>query len=1081
MGKLELVDAKVREKIEKSLHMNFLVEAGAGSGKTTCLVKRIISEIASGNGKIQEIVAITFTKKAADELKQRFQNKLEATILETEEAVILMRLNTALSNIDSCFIGTIHSFCSRILRERPIEAMLNPDFEEVDDLASSILLEEAWHGYLEHVRVNNPELLKSLDIIGIKPEELKQCFIQISTYPDINIEGIEIKKPEFRPYYEKLKNLLRDAMDYIPKVAPDNGFDELQKSILAASRNSKYLDMEDERNLINILASFNKLPKVTLNRWADKKIAKEFKEEFTIFRDEIESDMRKWKEYSYYYVLNFVKPGVKYYEELRYKRSLLNFQDLLMKTAEVLKNYGEVRKYFQSKYKFLLVDEYQDTDPIQAEIIFYLTGEDTQEKDFQKLKPRPGSLFVVGDPKQSIYRFRRADIYIYNLTKALIEKSGGETLSLVSNFRSVKSICNVLNKTYKETFPEEFNDYQAKYSMLEGVREDAVGSDFGLRILKVGADFTNKDEIIAEDAKSIGKYIAWAIKGNVKLSRSEDEIKEGLSPTPIPKDFLIILRYKDQMEVYSRALESMGIKTVIAGSSSFGVYPEMKELLKVLRALTDIYNEVYLIAVLRGMFFGISDDILYKFKKSGGRFSIFSEVPEDTPEDTKNAMENAYAKLKKYYSYTKELTPAVVISKIISECGIVPFILTEEMKDIRNGNVYQMLEIIRGYELEGLLDFKQMVTKIEELFTSKLENEISLTGDNNNGVRIMNLHKVKGLEAPIVFLANPYKLTGARVDIHIERKGEKPEGYLAIKKVKGYQVEIIAEPDRWEGFEEEEKKYLVAEEERLLYVAGTRAKNILIISSSEKTNGKNPWSKILNNIPEEFIIDIDKIEMEEKIDTYFQPANFLAEKTKINSIDDKIFSPSFNEITPSVVSTEGETLKVHFGESLGAEFGVVMHKLYQLLVENNQVTEIDILTALKENEVSEGKILTVRKLLKDFKDSNIFKRIKKSKKVLCEIPFSLKINSDESVPSIVFGIMDLVFKEEGGWVILDYKTNAAEREEALEGLTKHYSNQLKLYRAAFEKISGEKVKSCVLCFVRGVNEEGMGIELIEVN
>lgn len=1091
MGKVELVDNLVREKIEKCLDVNFIVEAGAGSGKTTCLVKRIISEIATGNAKIKEIVAITFTKKAADELKQRFQTKLETSILKTEDKAIQIRLSDALSNIDNCFIGTIHSFCSRILRERPIEAVLDPQFEEADEVALGMLLEEAWNGYLERVRTDNPELLKSINILGVKPEELKECFIKISTYPDININATEIIRPDFKSYFDKLKNMISDVIEHIPKIEPEKGYDGLQKSILTANINIKHLDLINELNIIKILSMFNKEPKITLNRWESKEIAKEFKEEFALFYGEIESVMRTWKEHCYYHILNFIKPGVTYYEELRYKRSQLNFQDLLMKTALMLKNHSEVREYFQSKYRFLLVDEYQDTDPIQAEIIFYLTGMDTREKDFQKLTPRPGSLFVVGDPKQSIYRFRRADIYIYNLTKSLIEKSGGETLSLISNFRSLKSICDVLNKTYSQTLPVDFNDYQAKYCSLEGVREDEVETDFGVRILNIPAEFTKKDEVIAEDAKSIAKYINWCMDGNVKLSRSEDEINEGLTNIPVPKDFLIILRYKDQMEVYSRALESIGIKTAIAGSGSFGLYPEMKELLKILRILTDRHNEVYLVAVLRGMFFGISDDVLYKFKKSGGRFSIFSEIPEEISSDVKETMVNAYEKLKEYYRYTKTLTPAVAISKIVSDSGIVPFVLTKDMNDIRNSNIYQMLEIIRGYELEGILDFKEMVIKIEDLFDSKLESEISITGDNNNAVRIMNLHKVKGLEAPIVFLANPFKLTSPRVDVHIKRMGDKPEGYLVVKKTKGFQTEIIAQPVGWESFEKEELKYLTAEEERLLYVAGTRAKNLLIVSSSKKSNSKNPWSKILDNIQKEFTIDIDNIKDIEKPENYFEPNEFLDEKTKINSTDAQIFKPSFTEITPSKVKGDGVALKGQVGEIFGADFGIVMHKLYEKLVKNGEVTEIDILTELNENNVKKDKAVIAKKLISNYKNSSIYNRIKKSKNVLCEVPFSLKINKEENEfnnlvetkensPAIVSGIVDLVFKEDDGWVILDYKTNVVDKKEDLETLKKHYSNQLKLYSAAFERISGEKVKSRVLCFVRGINDVYGGIEIVEV-
>ena len=168
-----------------------------------------------------------------------------------------------------------------------------------------------------------------------------------------------------------------------------------------------------------------------------------------------------------------------------------------------------------------------------------------------------------------------------------------------------------------------------------------------------------------------------------------------------------------------------------------------------------------------------------------------------------------------------------------------------------------------------------------------------------------------------------------------------------------------------------------------------------------------------------------------------------------------------------------------------------MHKLYEKLVKNGEVTEIDILTELNENNVKKDKAVIAQKLVSNFKKDSIYNRIKKSEKVLCEVPFSLKINKDEkefnnlvemkeSSQALVSGIIDLVFKEDDGWVILDYKTNVMDKKEDLETLKKYYSNQLKLYSVAFEKISGEKVKSRVLCFVRGMNDAGSGIEIVEV-
>jgi len=1087
MSNLNLLDEKARQQITHSLDKNYLVEAGAGSGKTTCLVARMISMITSSDAKVEEIVAITFTKKAADELKQRFQNKLELTLKNEACKISKDKLRAALENIDNCFIGTIHSFCSRLLRERPIEAGLDPTFQELDNTSEPLLMNEAWKEYLELIRTDHPELLRGIDEIGIKAEQLKECFAKLSNYTDVQINYDMVDKPDLLPSLNKLRSFINTYFEYIPKTEPEKGYDKLQGYLRTANNLIKHLNMSEELNIIKVLSPFAKEPTVTLNRWTDKLMAKEVKEEFTIFSQEIAPNLVKWKEHCYYFVLEFVQPAVKYYESLRCKRSLLNFQDLLIKAAETLKVHPEIRECFQAKYKYLLVDEYQDTDPIQAGIIFYLTGTDVVEQDWRKLCPKPSSLFVVGDPKQSIYRFRRADIGIYNLTKKLIEASGGETLSLTSNFRSLKSVCEVLNLTFKGILPKERDDYQAQYCTLEGVREDVCGTDFGVKFINIPAEFTKKDEVMAQDALSIAKYVKWAIDGNVKLAR-----EDGTVSIATPKDFMIILRYKDQMDLYSRELENLGIPTAISGGSSFGSCPEITEIVKLLKAVGDTNNELFLVAVLRGMFFGISDDNLYKFKISGGRFSIYSEIPDCLAGYVKKCFLDAFKILNDFIQLKKKMPPAAMISKIVNDSGVIPFTLSCEMRYSRCSSIYQLLEMINKFEINGVFSFKDMVQNIEGILESKPENELSIEGENRDAVCIMNLHKAKGLEAPIVFLANPIKLSAPRVDMHSRRIGVMPEGYFCIKTSNGFLSEVIAQPVNWSTYEQEEIKYLTAEEDRLLYVAATRAKNLLIISSCDSSNKKNPWSRILDNLNSTDAIDLDNIPISTIKVAPLMIDNFELEKPNHMLFDANIFNPTFKQITPSAIDEQKVDIKSDYQDRFGATFGIIMHKLYEKLIKTKTVTDLDILQCLSEFDESAEKLPVIQSLLESFIESDIYKRILGSSKILCELPFSIKVSSSDDllkdyksvsddVPVIVSGIIDLAFLEPDGWVILDYKTNSVKDDEEKMALANHYSAQIGLYCRAFERITSECVKSGMLCFVRGIKDSPSGCEIVVVS
>jgi len=424
MNDIKLQDEYAREKIINDLDTNLLVEAGAGSGKTSSLVKRIIALITTGKYKISEIAAITFTKKAASELMERLLTELEKKYVNETDPDKSNNLLDAINNFDQCFTGTIHSFCSGILRERPVEAGVDPDFDEIDDSDEINLIAETWNEFVKKAKTENRPKTDIADRIGILPEELQETFQKLNNYPEVSIHIDKAEKPNLEPALKEVLEVCRKAKKYIPEEEPDGNYDETQKTILQTLKYADVVNIHEEKHVIEILKKFKKKFKVTLKKWADNEIAKDFKDNILpdLANNILEPLMKNYREYLYPYFVDLFTEALQFYQDKRNSESILNYNDLLTLTSNMLRTNAEVRKYFQDKYKTILVDEFQDTDPIQAEIIMYLTGKDLNEPDWSKLRPKNGSLFVVGDPKQSIYRFRRADIDIYNAVKDIIKQ-----------------------------------------------------------------------------------------------------------------------------------------------------------------------------------------------------------------------------------------------------------------------------------------------------------------------------------------------------------------------------------------------------------------------------------------------------------------------------------------------------------------------------------------------------------------------------------------------------------------------------------------------------------------------------------
>ena len=1064
-----LIDEKSREKIINELDKNFFVEAGAGSGKTYCLVERMVNLIKQDKAKIENIAAVTFTRKAAAELKERFQIRLEESANQSLTEIENNNVRDALSNLEQIFTGTIHSFCAKILRERSVEAGVDPGFEEIEEEEDSIYAENVWPDFIENSHsVLEDKVFDFMEEYDISPNDLKDTYKKFIQYPDVEIVMADVPKPDFSTIKKAIIEFVESFRKVMPKKVPDNGWDELQKILKRAFYfiDNGYLNRDNL--FIKLLNVLNKTANVTQNRWPDGN-GKLYGQKMEEFQNEIiKPSIKKWQEYFHKPLASFAKKGADYYEQWRKNHSILNFQDLLTITSNLLRNNSEVRAYFKKRFSHLLVDEFQDTDPIQAEIILFLTGADIKEMDWKSIRPEPGALFLVGDPKQSIYRFRRADIDIYNTVKKIFKNDGtkkcdrendesrSEVLDLYSNFRSLPFMRDVIEEVFMGVLPEEENRYQAKYFPLKTVRAENKKYDYGLfenNIKKIPKN--NAAEVAKIDAEIIAGWIDFAVNGGLKLERTRDEIKSGLTEKTIYSDFLILSRKRENLGLYAKELEKKGIPYDIAGGKIFNASLELAEILKLFKAIEDVKDPVALVTVLRGLFFGLSDDMLYKFSVAGGRFSYYSKIPEGFQK-----FEEAYARLREFKDIVNKYEPLVAAEIILEKLGIVPLAVSEEEGLTRVGNIYKALEMLRDYKREEIELFFDLTRNLEELLKIREVESMSILASKNNAVRLMNLHKAKGLEAPIVILADPMgEAKEFEPDLHINRTDtNESKGYFTIfKSTSSFSRENIGLPPDWDNKSEEEKKYDRAERKRLEYVAVTRAKNILVVSTYREGSKAKAWEILydcLKNAPklevkssdsgkEMEIIHVSKSEWEKEKEQIADNINYISKS-----------SYSLNNVTSE--AKEGYVFSASgSGEGKGIEWGKIAHKTIEMICRGNDDKVKVMAKKWTEDAGLDKKYAEDLVALADkFKDSDIIKRINKAGKKYFEVPFAYKEDNN-----IMHGVIDLVFQENNQWVIVDYKTDNFEADIERKLI---YQKQVGIYKDYWEKISGEKVAETIL-------------------
>ena len=975
-------------------------------------------------------------------------------------------------------------------------------FTELDDATDARLRKQAWEQYVNGLLAADAPILGELDSLGLEIRWLESAFLAFCDYPDVAEWPADAAPlPDLAPARKSLEAYVDHMRRLAGDLPVDAGRDSLMPKYRQLTQVVRFTDVSSLAGLMGILERFREMPSsgVVQRNWPGgrQQALAELARWNEFAQHTAQPLVQAWREHRYGPVLRAIRPAQEQYDQLRRAAGSLNYQDLLMQAADLLRDKPAVRAYFRRRFSHLLVDEFQDTDPVQAEVMLLLTAESPQETDWRRCRPVGGSLFVVGDPKQSIYRFRRADIVTYNQVKGIIRSSGGLVAALSANFRTVAPLVQWINATFDGVFPAEATAYApANRPMLAGRTDEGVGQLVGVRTLNVGKQYSNQAELVEYEADLVARTIRAAIDGKLSVPRTAKEIQRGASPAAAPGDFLIVARNTHDLSVYGEKLKELDIPHQITGGTSLNEVDELSLLHTCLAAVVRPDDPVALVAALRSELFGTSDPELYAFQRAGGRFSCHAAIPDGLAQESADRFRDAFDRLRQYARWMARLPPVAAIEKIVADLGISVLACTAPGASTQAGSLAKGLELLRKQEASlwtaaDLVDYLGQILNREEKYDG-----LPARPHEAPTVRIMNLHKVKGLEAAVVFLVDPTGERDHEVDLHVDRSGDRVRGYLAIygpARGRSESRPLLAHPRGWDALAAEEQKFREAENDRLLYVAATRAGTQLAITLRESRKGSNPWGFFEPHLGDSPVLE----------DPGSQAAP-LAEPVKVSRDDvhaalqgihdrwETCRRPTYATVAAKALSVTEAHRPATTGEH-GTEWGTLIH----LLLETAMRRPAADLRALAESVLAEqglepGLVETALETVHQVTRSAVWRRAKASPQCLVEVPFQMLLAQGSGalsatgcssasaectgrqaargtraaeivVPTVLRGVIDLTFHEHDGWVLVDYKTDRATLGE-LAGLVEHYCGQLQSYSAAWTSITGERVQETGLYF-----------------
>jgi ATP-dependent exoDNAse (exonuclease V) beta subunit len=1096
-----IADEKLRQSACKETGRSFAVEASAGTGKTTTLVDRILHLVLEKGPKdepipLSSVCAITFTEKAAGEMKVRLRQEFERRA--GLEGAAGERARAALRDLEAAAISTFHSFAVSLLKERPIEAELDPRFTALDDAQRRLFFREVWEPWINRALLARNGPIEAALRAGIRLETLRglaETLLQHS----VAVRRLKLEPP---PTEEQVR--------------------EQKREFLKEARRNRALAMNSGDKLLSFLetaiawleeAACGTVPQNPGNagaqaNWSGGKATvvrvKEFVREIVAFQKSCANlpKQRLFDSVIRWLIGDFLAE----WESRKRQSGFLDFDDQLDAARRLLASSRAARSEFRNRYAALLVDEFQDTDPVQLEIVLLLSSADLDQTDPARVRPAPGRLFIVGDPKQSIYRFRGADIetYLETVAPARAQALALERLELTTNFRSVPSILRFVDEAFRDAMQPQGN-YQPGYLAFGGLgnrkeeRESPSVRILGDRdetgkFIGSGRDFAELEASrIARLVAGIHDSEAWQVE-----ERSAEPGRAG------PKwraakygDIAILLPVLTRVDRLEDELRAAGIPYVLEGGKFYYARSEVTSAITVLRALANPNDAAALYGALRSIFFGLSDEDLLRAHLGGAPLDYRVPLSESSP------LFRPYRILSELHRQRHDRPASETYERLLRQTGAREVLAVRGFQSLANlGKLARTLRSIqRDKTFSQVVDI--LIAMDEE---GVAESESRLMEEKSDAVRILSIHRAKGLDFPIVIVAGLGFQTGNRrenflVDLHQQKTfalkiGAKDEGFYT---------------PNWDLLSEDDKRKEGAELTRLLYVALTRARDHLVLCThvKGKTNPDSeqpapdfertrlkPLSEFLTGtltsgsglarfIDPRSLPELPPKTPEDTGATKDWGSALRSECAELQRLlSETPGSKTFR--TPAGIS-EGDTLaerSVDTARSRAARLGSAFHEAMEVMDLNSPSTiPVKAAETCVRFQLDNDATRKIAEMMRNCFDSPLFERARTSarmgRRVLREVPYVRPLSADgqrtstsplgraAALSGIEEGKIDLLIEEPDGWVLVDYKTDALPQGgEGIEAAFRSkYSDQIQCYAEALRAMR-ISVKAAYLLLAR---------------
>lgn len=1054
----------LRQKIILDRGRHLLVSAGAGTGKTTVLVDRFLSIVLSGEARVNEVLALTFTDKAATEMKSRILKRLSEAGREAEKRAL-----------ESASISTFHAFASKVLKEHPLEAGVDPGFRVLEEEEADLFREQALDSVFEKFASEKRELF--LELLALWEEEtLRKAILKLVEAARCHGKSVQawcahIQKYETPDFKHPIRNLLESL-----------GEDELAKEFKNFAAQSVW-DWDLIRDFREWTKPFSRRKKekekwTELGKLCRQFLAAHLEEKSQVFRPEWESLAQAFETH---------------YQALKRQEGALDFGDLETRMLELFSSDDVASRKLcdrlRRQYRFILVDEFQDTSESQAQLVHSMAS--------------PGNLFFVGDLKQSIYGFRGASPEQFQKKEAAYQNPAeGFSVPLLENFRTQSPILDFIHRFFELIWKEDNFHFQPLLAKTPEPALEVKNPALQIPVEVLVAEKTEEETLAQARLRE-----AHALADRIRAFQ-EEGVAYG--------DMVILFQAMTASAIYEQALKQAGIPYFVVSGRGFYHRHEIKDIMQVLAFLENPLDDIPLAAVLRSPMVRLSEDALYwltQSSKSQDEMAPLYQAFENFEQHPKME-ESDKEKLRMFKSWTEvwleakdRLPLAELLEDILDRTQYAAVMLADSQGVRRYANLKKLVDLAREAEERERMSLGAFVRKVQKLERREIrESEAQVEAERSGRVvRLMSVHAAKGMEFKVVFVA----------DLGHEKRSMGSKRLLADPNLGfGFQIwneqeSVWEEPLSWLRLEEAIWNRERAEWKRLFYVALTRARQRLILSGVSQPKKKpkdffrdrSSWMEWLvaarENVADlcRFVVlgpgithrtafcAAEKKNFRQLLESKETPgledlipgkkardqaeSALYALQTRLSPLTSKpvraidlsvsqlvAFSKSLDkplnrEETSLLLSEKPESFSRDEEELMSAaDFGTRIHRVLERLHFKRPQPDLKALIEECFRGSAAAELEEAYKIIEAFSKSDLCKEIAKSKRVFRELPFVLNERHGR-----IHGILDLVLESpRGEWTVVDYKTSSG-GEEKSESLG--YVTQILIYALALQRLMGK--------------------------